>query len=201
MTTLTFRVLCALRVVWIHDFVETTDLAWYTCLVIYVSHYSSIVISLFYYFSEWRGGLQCLKSPWNPSHKRLLRTGWRSLSYASRPLSEFKTFEALEMLEALQNVSHDSKHDREAYYRSVYQTARSKVELPNEYFRSLLLRLLGDKDDERVFDTVTKVEKNIRRKNRTIWWALCSESRGLSSEFWSSLFLLSGLWVSQSQLL
>ena len=68
--------------------------------------------------------------------------------YASRPLSEFKTFEALEMLEALQNVSDDRKHEREGYYRLVYQTARSK-------------------GHERVFDTVTKAEKNFRRKNRT----------------------------------
>ena len=77
-----------------------------------------------------------------------------------------KRFEALEILEALQNVSHDRKHEREAYYRLVYQTARSKLELLNEYFRSLLLRLLGDKDHQRVFDTVTKVEKNFRWKNR-----------------------------------
>lgn len=86
------------------------------------------------------------------------------MMYAARPLSEFKNYEALEMLEALQNMSHDRKHEREAYYRLVYQTARSKVELPTEHFRGLLLRLVGDKDHEKVFDAVAKVEKQFRQK-------------------------------------
>ena len=103
--------------------------------------------------------------------------------YASRPLSEFKKFEALEMLEALQNVSHNRKHEREGYYCLVYQTARSKVELLNEYFRSLLLRLLGDKDHERVFDTVTKVEKNFRPKNRTTPGRFMGPSAGKAGGF------------------
>ncbi|KXJ06331.1 uncharacterized protein LOC110232875 [Exaiptasia diaphana] len=89
------------------------------------------------------------------------------MAYATRPLTEFKNFDALELIEALQNVAHDGKHEKEAYYRLVYQTARGKVDLSNEMFRSLLLRLVGDKDHERVFDAVAKVEKSARQKERT----------------------------------
>lgn len=86
------------------------------------------------------------------------------MAYASRPLSEFRCYEALEMIEAIHNVAHDSNHGKADYYRLVYETARSKVDLPGEHFRSLLLRLIGDKDHEKVFDTVTKFEKNMRQK-------------------------------------
>lgn len=100
------------------------------------------------------------------------------MMYASRPLSEFKNYEALEMLEALQNMSHDRKHDKEAYYKLVYQTARSKVELPSEHFRSLLLRLVGDKDHEKVFDAVAKVEKQLQQKRpRTVRYDASSSGR------------------------
>ena len=82
------------------------------------------------------------------------------LDYASRPLPEFRKYEALEMVEALQNTARDNKHEKQDYYRLAYHTARSKIELPNDYFQSLILQLLGDKDHQKVFDAVTKVEKS-----------------------------------------
>ena len=66
-------------------------------------------------------------------------------SYASRPLSEFNNFEALDMVEDLQHCAQDRKFEKEPYYRLVYQTAREKANLPQTHFRNLLLRLLGDK--------------------------------------------------------
>lgn len=88
------------------------------------------------------------------------------MAYASRPLSEFKNYEALEMVEALEHCSHDNKSEKDAYYRLVYQTAREKVHLPTAHFRTLLLRLLGDKTHEKVYEIVTKVEKSYRQMNR-----------------------------------
>jgi hypothetical protein len=120
------------------------------------------------------------------------------MTYASRPLSEFRNYAALDMLEVLQNMSHDRKHEKQAYYRLVYQTARTKVELPHDHFRSLLLRLLGDKNHEKVFDTVAKVEKHYRQKNyrprsdRFIGPSRTARKRrAIISAFWSSVFLLS----------
>ena len=71
------------------------------------------------------------------------------LDYASRPLPEFRKYESLEMVEALQNTARDNKHEKQDYYRLAYHTARSKIELPNDYFQSLISQLLGDKDHQR----------------------------------------------------
>lgn len=83
----------------------------------------------------------------------------KALDYATRPLSEFNIFEILEIMETLQNTARDNKHEKGEYYRLVYQTARDKTGLPKEHFRALVLRLLGDKDHQKVFEAVAKIEK------------------------------------------
>jgi hypothetical protein len=88
------------------------------------------------------------------------------MTYASRPLSEFNKFEALDMVENLNNVSQEQKHAKHAYHRMVYQTLRGKMSVSTEQFRSLLLRLLGDKHHERIFDIVAKVEKRFQSRPR-----------------------------------
>ena len=85
---------------------------------------------------------------------------------ASRPLSDFNKYEALEMLESLQHSAQDTKHERQNFYRLVYQTVRGKLDVPSDQFRSLVLLFLGDKDHEKIFDCVTKVEKHYRSRSR-----------------------------------
>ena len=84
------------------------------------------------------------------------------MDYASRPLSDFNKYEALEMLESLQHTAKYTKHERQNSYLLVYQTVRGKLDVPSDQFRSLVLRLLGDKDHEIIFDCVTKVEEHYR---------------------------------------
>ena len=81
------------------------------------------------------------------------------LDYAARPLSEFNKYEAIDILETLQNTSRDNQDEKREFYRVVYQTPRGKVDLPKEHFRALVLRLLGDKDHTKVYEAVAKVEK------------------------------------------
>ena len=81
------------------------------------------------------------------------------LDYAVRPLSEFNKYEAVDILETLQNTSRDNHDEKHEFYRLVYQTARGKVDLPKEHFRALVLRLLGDKDHTKVYEAVAKVER------------------------------------------
>ena len=57
----------------------------------------------------------------------------------------------------------------EGFYKVAYHTARERMDLPKDQFRSLLLRLIGDKDHEKVLDIVSKVEKHY-----------CQDSRGKS---------------------
>ena len=45
----------------------------------------------------------------------------RLMSLTSRPLVEFNKYEALELVDALKNAAHDSKHEKEAYYRLVFE--------------------------------------------------------------------------------
>ena len=87
----------------------------------------------------------------------------RLAAYLSRPLSDFNTFEALEMLDTLQTVAHDVKNKKAGYYRVAYQTARSKTDFPREQFRHLVMRLVGNKDLEKTLDIVGKVEKTFNR--------------------------------------
>ena len=64
------------------------------------------------------------------------------------------------------HAAYDAKHDKEHYYRLVYETLRSKLDRSDQQFRDLLLPLLGDKDYEKVLDVVTKVEKRNVRANQ-----------------------------------
>ena len=54
----------------------------------------------------------------------------RILAYTAHPLTEFNKYEALEMLETLQNTASDKRHEKSNYYRLVYQTARSNIDVP-----------------------------------------------------------------------
>jgi len=84
----------------------------------------------------------------------------RLMSLASRPLVEFNKYEALELVDGLKNAAHDSKHEKEVYYHLVFETLRGKLDQPSDQFRNLFFPLLGDKDHEKVFDVVAKVEKS-----------------------------------------
>ena len=60
-------------------------------------------------------------------------------------------------------MSHDNKHHMEGFYKVAYQTPRERMGLPKDQFSSLLLRLTGDKDHEKVLDIVSKVVKRYRQ--------------------------------------
>lgn len=64
----------------------------------------------------------------------------------------------------------DSQHEKSNYHRRfmgschrlVHQTARRNIDVPKPYFHSLLTRLIGDKDHEKILDVKTKVAKACR---------------------------------------
>ena len=67
----------------------------------------------------------------------------RILAYTARPLTEFEfnKYEALDMLETLQNTASDKHHEKSNYYRLAYQTARSNIDVPRLQFHSPVARL------------------------------------------------------------
>ena len=91
----------------------------------------------------------------------------RMLAYTARPLTEFEfnKYEALEMLETLQNTASDKHHEKSNYYRLAYQTARSNIDAPRLQFHSLVARLIGYKDHEKVLDVESKVAKSYRQQS------------------------------------
>ena len=89
----------------------------------------------------------------------------RILAYTARPLTEFNKYEGLEMLETLQNTASDKRHEKSNYYRLANQTARSNINVPKPQFHSLVARLIGDKDHEKVLDIESKVAKTYRQES------------------------------------
>ena len=76
----------------------------------------------------------------------------RFMTYASKPLSEFNSYGALEMIEAIQRCAHDNTAKKSPYSTFSYC--------------SLLLRLLGDKNYDKVCEAVSQVEKSYARDAR-----------------------------------
>ena len=98
------------------------------------------------------------------------------------PLSEFKKYEVLDMLDILHNKAADGNPDKKEYYRLVYQTVREKVDSSKDHFKDLVMRLLGDKSHEKVLFIVCKVENSHRRKSR---------EKGVEVPVWHVLHALS----------
>lgn len=107
----------------------------------------------------------------------------RIMNLASRPIAEFNRFEAMELVEGLKNAAHDVHHDKEGYYRLVYETLRGKLELPNDQFRNFIFPLLGDKDHEKVLDVISKVKTNQRQFGKKS----TSEGHGIRTNYLSSV--------------
>ena len=84
------------------------------------------------------------------------------LAYTARPLTEFNKYEALEMLEMLQNTASNKRHEKSNYYCLAQQTACSNIDVPKLQFHSLVACLIRDKDHEKVLDIESKVAKIYR---------------------------------------
>ena len=87
-------------------------------------------------------------------------------SYLARPLTEFNKYEVLELLETLQNTASECKHEKSNFYRLAHVTARKNIDYPRPQFHSLVARLVGDKDQEKIQDIETKVAKAFRQSSQ-----------------------------------
>ncbi len=96
-----------------------------------------------------------------PSVENLHR---KLVALASRPAVEFNKHDALELLDSLRETARDAKHGKSQYYRAAYLILRDNMGEPTAYFRDLLLALVGDKGQEKVFERVSRVDKRYSRK-------------------------------------
>ena len=69
---------------------------------------------------------------------------------------------ALDYLINLKIVAKGSNHPKSAFFNAVLRAMQEGIRVPDFQFKQFLRALLGDKEDEKVVDTITKVEKAIK---------------------------------------
>lgn len=94
------------------------------------------------------------------------------------------------MLESPQHTAQDTKHERQTFYRLVYQKVRGKMDMPDGQLQSLIFHLLGGSEVEKhyrgnsrrnstitPYDRAENRERNSRRLtgNRVAGYYYCGE--------------------------
>lgn len=74
----------------------------------------------------------------------------------------FSKDRALDMLVNLKVIAKESSHARAGFFDAVLKAMREKTASATEQFKKYLEVLLGDKDHEKVLDTIAKVDKATR---------------------------------------
>jgi len=72
---------------------------------------------------------------------------------------------ALEHVLSLKITAKETNHQKAPYYATVFQSLREKLQVPNDQFKRYILVLLGDKDQEKVYERLSKVDKAFDRRN------------------------------------
>ena len=82
--------------------------------------------------------------------------------YALRQLVDFDKYQALEKVDSLKTISRELKDEKADYYATVYAILAERIEKPKEQFKQYMLSLLGDKDYDKILNSLSKVDKTYR---------------------------------------
>lgn len=74
----------------------------------------------------------------------------------------FSKSQVLDGLLALKLISKERNHEKAGFYGSVFQAMSQKAAIPDNDFKQYLEVLLGNKDDEKVMELMSKAEKAMR---------------------------------------
>ncbi|KXJ21352.1 uncharacterized protein LOC110254243 isoform X2 [Exaiptasia diaphana] len=83
-----------------------------------------------------------------------------------RDVNSHETFSkdvALDHVLNLKVIAKEANHERASYYAAVFQAMKGKMEAPVDQFKRYLLVLVGDKDQEKVYEKMSKVDKSFDR--------------------------------------
>ena len=69
---------------------------------------------------------------------------------------------ALDYLISLKIVAKESNHRKSAFFNAVLRTMQERIRVADFQFKQFLRALLGDKEDEKMLDSITKVEKTMK---------------------------------------
>ena len=76
----------------------------------------------------------------------------------------FSKDHTLDCLLQLKILSKESKHPKAGFYSAVLEALREKMASPDDQFKRYVAVLLGDKDQEKVLDAISKVDKASRAR-------------------------------------
>lgn len=74
----------------------------------------------------------------------------------------FSKERALDQLVSLRTLAKESNHPKSTFYNAVLRAMQEKTRVSDYQYKQYLCSLLGDKEDEKVLDAMTKVEKALR---------------------------------------
>ena len=74
----------------------------------------------------------------------------------------FNKEKALDYLINLKIVAKETNHPKSGFFNAVLQAMQDKIRVPDVQFLQYLQALLGDKDHEKVLDSIAKVDKAMR---------------------------------------
>ena len=74
----------------------------------------------------------------------------------------FSKSQVLDGLLALKLISKERNHEKAGFYGSVFQAMSQKAAIPDNDFKQYQEVLLGNKDDEKVMELMSKAEKAMR---------------------------------------
>ena len=91
------------------------------------------------------------------------------LQYGLRSITEFDKYKALEMVEGLKNISEQVKDRKADYFRTVQSVLQERISKSLEHFKAYILSLLGDKDYDRIVESVSKVDRALEKEVASPW--------------------------------
>ena len=92
----------------------------------------------------------------------------------------FNKDQVFEQILNLKVVALETKHPKANYHSTVFQALREKMGGSDEQFKRYVLALLGDKDQEKVLDAMTKVDKALRVPSFSATPTFRGRDRGIS---------------------
>ena len=83
------------------------------------------------------------------------------VQYALRQNSDFDKNRALELIEGLRNAAILCKDKKADFYTTVHIKLLERMDEPAEHFKGYILALIGDREYEKIMESVAKIDKSL----------------------------------------
>ena len=83
------------------------------------------------------------------------------VQYALRQNSDFDKYRALELIEGLKNAAILCKNRKADFYTTVHIKLLERMDKPAEHFKGYILALIGDREYEKIMESVAKIDKSL----------------------------------------